>query len=66
MKDRQRAILAEVDNLRREANRLERTAFRHDDCIMLSKLDALVERHLMGFCIGMVVGIVVTVLRFKA
>lgn len=56
-------LWAEVDRLRAEADRLERKIIKREG-IMLSWLDKFVDRHLAGFCAGMLLGMIVVLLRF--
>ena len=69
MTDREYLIKAwaEIDALRAEANRLERAIRkRHDDWIMLNRLEKLIDKHAMSFCIGMLTGAFALWMRLQA
>jgi hypothetical protein len=69
MTDREYLIKAwaEIDRLRNEANRLERALRkRHDDCIMLNKLERFVDKHIVPFSVGFIMGIAVVLIRMSA
>lgn len=56
---------AEIDRLRREADKLERSLrTRYDDCIMLNRLEKFVDKYLLSFCVGFGVGAAVVLVRF--
>lgn len=57
-------LWAEVDRLRAEADKLERKIIGRES-IMLNRLDKFIERHIGGFCTGMLLGMFVVLLRFK-
>lgn len=65
MNDRRDLVWYEIDRLRREADKLERTVRRHDDCDLIVKLEKLVDAYLGSFCIGMIIGMLVCWLRWK-
>ncbi|MEY4411754.1 MAG: hypothetical protein RL560_13 [Actinomycetota bacterium] len=66
MSDRQDLVWYEIDRLRREADKLERIARRHDDCIMFNGLEKLIDKYAVSFCIGMLTGAFALWMRLQA
>lgn len=62
-----RYVWAEIDRLRGEADRLERSLRRRfDDNIMLNRLEKFVDKYLLAFCAGFGVGMAVVLVRLSA
>ena len=66
MSDRRDLVWYEIDRLRREADKLERTARRHDDHIMFNDLEKFIDKYAVSFCIGMFTGAFALWMRLHA